>query len=260
MIVRVLGTRIGLAAALAARVHLRPETSPSSAPPRLEGEPGMHATLTVESRPIALSRRPRPRVALIGNPNAGKTTLFNRLTGLRAKTANFPGTTLERRVGTIHLADGPADLEDLPGLYALTAGNVEERVARDHLCGTGRGRGRLGGHRRRGRHQPGPQPLSGGPGPRARDPAPRRPEHDGPRREGGAADRRRRPLARARRPGDRAQRPHGSRPRGAPAGPRPAPSRRASAPAATRRRSPPARAAPGAERTRPASTGPRAWR
>jgi ferrous iron transport protein B len=96
----------------------------------------MHATLTAESRPIALSRRPRPRVALIGNPNAGKTTLFNRLTGLRAKTANFPGTTLERRVGTVHLADGPADLEDLPGLYGLTAGNAEERVARDRLCGT----------------------------------------------------------------------------------------------------------------------------
>jgi ferrous iron transport protein B len=96
----------------------------------------MHSPLTVESRPIALARRIRPRVALIGNPNAGKTTLFNRLTGLRAKTANFPGTTLERRVGTIHLADGPADLEDLPGLYGLTAGNVEERVARDHLCGT----------------------------------------------------------------------------------------------------------------------------
>jgi len=100
----------------------------------------MHATLTVERRPVVLARRPRPRVALIGNPNAGKTTLFNRLTGLRAKTANFPGTTLERRVGTVHLAGGPADIEDLPGLYGLTAGSPEERVARDHLCGTdGRG-------------------------------------------------------------------------------------------------------------------------
>jgi ferrous iron transport protein B len=78
---------------------------------------------------------------LIGNPNAGKTTLFNRLTGLRAKTANFPGTTLERRIGTIHLAGGPVDLEDLPGLYALTGGNLEERVARDQLCGGSDGEG-----------------------------------------------------------------------------------------------------------------------
>jgi ferrous iron transport protein B len=101
----------------------------------------MHATLTVEGRPAAWSRRTRPSIALIGNPNAGKTTLFNRLTGLRAKTANFPGTTLERRVGTIRLADGLADLEDLPGLYALTAGSVEERVARDHLCGATDGEG-----------------------------------------------------------------------------------------------------------------------
>jgi ferrous iron transport protein B len=101
----------------------------------------MHDTLTVRGRPVALTRRPRPRVALIGNPNAGKTTLFNRLTGLRAKTANFPGTTLERRIGTIHLADGPVDLEDLPGLYALNGGNVEERVARDSVCGGPDGEG-----------------------------------------------------------------------------------------------------------------------
>jgi ferrous iron transport protein B len=95
----------------------------------------IYDTSTVRDRPIALSRRLRPRVALIGNPNAGKTTLFNRLTGLRAKTANFPGTTLERRTGTVRLTDGPVDLEDLPGLYGLTAGNLEERVARDSLCG-----------------------------------------------------------------------------------------------------------------------------
>jgi 50S ribosomal subunit-associated GTPase HflX len=42
-------------------------------------------------------------LALVGNPNAGKTTLFNALTGLRAKTANFPGTTVERKVGRLHL-------------------------------------------------------------------------------------------------------------------------------------------------------------
>lgn len=74
-------------------------------------------------------------IALVGNPNAGKTTLFNRLTGLRAKTANFPGTTIERRIGTLRVGGGGVELMDLPGLYGLSAGNIEEAVARDALCG-----------------------------------------------------------------------------------------------------------------------------
>jgi ferrous iron transport protein B len=74
-------------------------------------------------------------VALVGNPNTGKTTLFNRLTGLRARTANFPGTTLERRVGSLILGGRRVEMEDLPGLYALSTGSEEERVARDALLG-----------------------------------------------------------------------------------------------------------------------------
>jgi ferrous iron transport protein B len=75
-------------------------------------------------------------VALIGNPNTGKTTLFNQLTGLRARTANFPGTTLERRVGSLILGGRRVELEDLPGLYGLAGGNGEERLARDALLGS----------------------------------------------------------------------------------------------------------------------------
>ncbi len=74
-------------------------------------------------------------VALIGNPNAGKTTIFNQFTGLRAKTANFPGTTIERRSGTIHLGGQRLELIDLPGLYGLSATTAEERIARDVLLG-----------------------------------------------------------------------------------------------------------------------------
>jgi ferrous iron transport protein B len=85
--------------------------------------------------PVALTLAPRPVIALVGNPNTGKTTLFNRLTGLRAKTANFPGTTIERRVGGLDLGGRRVELEDLPGLYGLNAGNAEERVARDALLG-----------------------------------------------------------------------------------------------------------------------------
>ena len=107
----------------------------------------------------------RPAVALVGNPNTGKTTLFNRLTGLRARTANFPGTTLERRVGSLILGGRRVEMEDLPGLYALSAGSEEERVARDALLGNaGRPRPCRGAPRGR-PDEPGPQPLSRQPGP-----------------------------------------------------------------------------------------------
>lgn len=79
------------------------------------------------------------RVALFGNPNTGKTTLFNRLCGLRAKTANFPGVTAEARVGKCP-ADrhSPLALEiiDLPGVYRLTLDVPESRVCRDIMQGS----------------------------------------------------------------------------------------------------------------------------
>lgn len=74
-------------------------------------------------------------LALVGNPNAGKTTLFNALTGLRAKTANFPGTTIERRVGRAHIGDGQIVVVDLPGLYSLESSSPDEKIASDALHG-----------------------------------------------------------------------------------------------------------------------------
>src|SRR6185312_3506647 len=80
-------------------------------------------------------------LALVGNPNAGKTTLFNALTGLRAKTANFPGTTVERRVGRAQVGCHHAVIViDLPGLYSLDSSSPEEKIASDAL------RGKLSGH------------------------------------------------------------------------------------------------------------------
>lgn len=78
------------------------------------------------------------RVALIGNPNTGKTTLFNRLCGARAKTSNFPGTTTSTRVGRTEL-DGaqPLEVVDLPGLYELELDSPEARIARGVLRGEG---------------------------------------------------------------------------------------------------------------------------
>ena len=66
---------------------------------------------------------------LVSNPNAGKTTLFNQVTGLRHKTSNYPGTTLDLRSGTITLDGHTRLLYDMPGLYTLEGGLAEERIA-----------------------------------------------------------------------------------------------------------------------------------
>jgi len=86
---------------------------------------------------IAESSPPTRRLALIGPPNAGKTTLFNRLCGERARTANFPGSTVEARVGRVRDATGPIDLIDLPGQYGLDLDRPESHLCRDLLRGGG---------------------------------------------------------------------------------------------------------------------------
>jgi ferrous iron transport protein B len=75
-------------------------------------------------------------VALAGNPNSGKTTIFNALTGLRQKVANYPGVTVEKRVGAATLDDGThLEIIDLPGTYSLIATSPDERVACDVILG-----------------------------------------------------------------------------------------------------------------------------
>lgn len=77
-----------------------------------------------------------PRVALAGNPNAGKTTLFNALTGMRMQTGNFAGTTVHKKSGTTRLADQTIQLIDLPGMYSLEPVSIEEKVAGEVLMGS----------------------------------------------------------------------------------------------------------------------------
>ena len=85
-----------------------------------------------------------PVVALVGNPNAGKTSLFNALTGSRQKVGNYPGVTVERKSGRLALPDGRiADLIDLPGTYSLTPRSPDEQVTRDAVLGHLSGEKRL---------------------------------------------------------------------------------------------------------------------
>jgi ferrous iron transport protein B len=93
---------------------------------------GCGSTAVVEiPRPAAVRT-----VALVGPPNSGKTTLFNRLTGLRQKVANFPGVTVEQHTGIAELPDGRSiSIVDLPGIYSLNPRSEDEQVAYDVLHG-----------------------------------------------------------------------------------------------------------------------------
>lgn len=73
------------------------------------------------------------RVAIAGNPNAGKTSLFNLLTGMHQQVGNWPGVTVERKTGHLEHAGYRIEVIDLPGTYALTAYSLEERIARDFI-------------------------------------------------------------------------------------------------------------------------------
>src|SRR5919107_1096385 len=85
--------------------------------------------------PPAMTRAIRT-AALVGNPNSGKSALFNALTGARQKIANYPGVTVERKAGRMTLPSGePVELVDLPGSYALDAASPDEEVTRKVILG-----------------------------------------------------------------------------------------------------------------------------
>ena len=75
------------------------------------------------------------RVAVVGSPNAGKTSVFNHLTWLRAKVGNYPGVTVGRTVGSTHVDGVAIAVEDLPGTYRLTPISPDEQVVTDLLTG-----------------------------------------------------------------------------------------------------------------------------
>ena len=80
-----------------------------------------------------------PRVALAGAPNAGKTSIYNALTGLRAKTGNYPGVTVTRSLGTCRIGETSLTIEDLPGAYSLDPISPDEQIVHDVLTDTSQG-------------------------------------------------------------------------------------------------------------------------
>lgn len=85
----------------------------------------MSSDLKTEKKPI--------NVAFIGNPNCGKTTLFNAYTGAKLKVANWPGVTVEKKEGTFFYHNGIYNLVDLPGIYSLTSYTMEEKLSRKYI-------------------------------------------------------------------------------------------------------------------------------
>ena len=72
-------------------------------------------------------------IALAGNPNVGKSTIFNALTGSHQHTGNWPGKTVEKKEGRLQVGQEEVLLVDLPGAYSLTAYSIEEIIARDFI-------------------------------------------------------------------------------------------------------------------------------
>ena len=96
-------------------------------------QPSSFSSPTPPSLPTAARA---PVYALVGNPNCGKSTLFNALTGLKQKVGNYPGVTVEKKVGTAYSQHGHAmQVIDLPGAYSLAARSPDEAVTRDVLLG-----------------------------------------------------------------------------------------------------------------------------
>ncbi|HZY87706.1 MAG TPA: ferrous iron transport protein B, partial [Gemmataceae bacterium] len=96
------------------------------------------------SPPLAVAPPPRKRLtaALVGNPNTGKTTLFNALSGLNQRVGNYPGVTVETKTGQMTCGGRAFDLIDLPGTYSLAARSPDEMVAVDVILGQQKGEAR----------------------------------------------------------------------------------------------------------------------
>ena len=83
------------------------------------------AEIRVPASSITVANRIDASIAVVGNPNSGKSTLFNRLTGLKQRIGNYPGVTVERHIGHLLAEDTLVELVDLPGTHSLSAHSIE---------------------------------------------------------------------------------------------------------------------------------------
>ena len=88
---------------------------------------------TCDKTPAEISAARPLNVAIIGNPNVGKSTIFNALSGIRVRTGNYPGVTVDRKVGRYTCDGREINLIDLPGTYSLAAKSIDEQIAVDVL-------------------------------------------------------------------------------------------------------------------------------
>jgi ferrous iron transport protein B len=91
--------------------------------------------IRIPAHEIPFAKRSDASIAVVGNPNSGKSTLFNRLTGLKQRIGNYPGVTVERHIGLLKVDDKVIQLVDLPGTHSLSAHSLEEHIAVDVIFG-----------------------------------------------------------------------------------------------------------------------------
>ncbi|MDH3265800.1 MAG: 50S ribosome-binding GTPase, partial [Gammaproteobacteria bacterium] len=91
--------------------------------------------IRIPANEIPFAKRSDASIAVVGNPNSGKSTLFNRLTGLKQRIGNYPGVTVERHIGLLKVDDKVIQLVDLPGTHSLSAHSLEEHIAVDVIFG-----------------------------------------------------------------------------------------------------------------------------
>ncbi|MDU2096581.1 MAG: FeoB small GTPase domain-containing protein, partial [Negativicoccus succinicivorans] len=99
----------------------------------------MPTTVTCHTDPTVELSTGSPKLTLVGSPNGGKTSIFNHLTGLHAKTGNYPGVTVSRSTGVCHIDGDEYGIEDLPGTYSLTPISPDEAIVAEALDGTIKG-------------------------------------------------------------------------------------------------------------------------